>query len=154
MNNSAMPTDADLLRRYVHNRDERAFTEVVQRHLGLVYSVALRRVGGDAHLAEDVTQRVFSVLARKAPVLVHRATLSGWLYTSTYLTSAAVVRGERRRKVHETEAQLMQSTLSSSEPPADWTRLRDRWERGHLARTLTSTAGFLLLLLALASSSG
>jgi len=37
---------------------------------------------------------------------------------------------------------------------ADWTRLRDRWERGHLARTLTSTAGFLLLLLALASSSG
>lgn len=33
----------------------------------------------------------------------------------------------------------------------DWTRLRDRWERGHLARTVTSAAGFILLLLAIAS---
>jgi RNA polymerase sigma factor (sigma-70 family) len=119
-----MNTDADLLRRYVHERDEPAFAELVQRHLGLVYSVALRRVGGDAHLAEDVTQRVFAVLARKALTLVGRPTLSGWLYTTAHLTSAVVVRGERRRKVHESEAQLMQNTLSSSEPAADWTRLR------------------------------
>ncbi len=124
MNNSAMNTDADLLRRYVHDRDEPAFTELVERHLGLVYSVALRRVGGDTHLAEDVTQRVFSVLARKAPALTGRTTLSGWLYTSAHLTSAAVVRGERRRKGHETEAHLMQTILSSSEPAADWTRLQ------------------------------
>ena len=34
---------------------------------------------------------------------------------------------------------------------ANWTKLRDRWERGHLARTVTSVAGFLLLLLAVAS---
>ncbi|MES2695612.1 MAG: sigma-70 family RNA polymerase sigma factor [Verrucomicrobiota bacterium] len=119
-----MNTDTDLLRRYVHDRAEAAFTELVQRHLGLVYSVSLRRVGGDAQLAEDVTQRVFSVLARKAPSLLGRPTLSGWLYTSAHLTSAAVVRGERRRKAHETEAQLMQTIQSSSEPTVDWTRLR------------------------------
>lgn len=119
-----MNTDADLLRRYAHDRDEPAFTELVQRHLGLVYAVALRRVGGDAHLAEDVAQRVFAVLARKAPTLLGRPTLSGWLYTSAHLTSADVVRRERRRKAHETEAHLMQTTLSSSDPAADWTRLR------------------------------
>lgn len=119
-----MNTDADLLRRYAHDRDEPAFTALVQRHLGLVYAVALRRVGGDAHLAEDVAQRVFSVLARKAGTLIGRPTLSGWLYTSAHLTSAAVVRGERRRKTHETEAHLMQTTLSASEQAADWTRLR------------------------------
>lgn len=124
MSNSAMNTDADLLRRYIHDRAEAAFTELVERHLGLVYSVALRRVGGDRHLAEDVTQRVFSVLARKAPTLVGRPTLSGWLYTSAHLTSAAVVRSERRRKVHETDAQIMQATHSSPEAAADWTQLR------------------------------
>ena len=54
-----MKHDLELLRSYVHERSEAAFTELVQRHLPLVYSVSLRRVGGDAHLAEDVAQRVF-----------------------------------------------------------------------------------------------
>lgn len=34
----------------------------------------------------------------------------------------------------------------------DWTKLRDRWERGHLARTATATIAFVLLLLATASA--
>jgi len=120
-----MNTDSDLLRRYIQTRDESAFTNLVQRHLGLVYSVALRRVGGDVQLAEDVAQKVFSDLARKASSLLARPTLSGWLYTSAHLASAAVVRAERRRKTRESEAHLMQTTLSSSsEPDADWARLR------------------------------
>jgi RNA polymerase sigma factor (sigma-70 family) len=117
-----MNTDSDLLRRYIEDRSEPAFTELVHRHLELVYSVALRRVGGDVQLAEDVAQNVFRDLARKAPALLTRPTLSGWLYTSTHLASAAVVRGERRRKVRETEAHLMQTMLSPAD--ADWARLR------------------------------
>lgn len=119
-----MNNDSELLRRYVEKSSEPAFTELVQRHIGLVYSVALRRVGGDAHSAEDVAQKVFSDLARKAPSLTDRATLSGWLFASTHLASAAVVRSEQRRKARETEAHTMQTTLSPDEPDADWTRLR------------------------------
>ncbi len=119
-----MNNDAELLRRYVAQKSEPAFTELVQRHIGLVYSVALRRVGGDAHLAEDVAQKVFGDLARKATSLLERASLSGWLFTSTHLASAAVVRGEQRRKTRETEAHFMQTTLSPDESHADWTRLR------------------------------
>ena len=119
-----MKTDAELLRHYVEARSESAFTELVQRHVGLVYSVALRRVGGDAHLAEDVAQKVFTDLARKAATLLGRATLGGWLYASAHLASAAVVRSERRRKARETAAHSMQTTLSDSTPEPDWARLR------------------------------
>jgi hypothetical protein len=31
----------------------------------------------------------------------------------------------------------------------DWARLRDRWERGHLARMVTATAAFILTILAI-----
>ncbi len=119
-----MNTDAELLRRYIAQKSEPAFTELVQRHIGLVYSVALRRVGGDAHLAEDVAQKVFADLARKAASLLERASLSGWLFASTHLASAAVVRREQRRKTRETEAHLMQTTLSSDASDPDWSRLR------------------------------
>jgi DNA-directed RNA polymerase specialized sigma24 family protein len=62
-----MPADdAELLRRYLAEGAEDAFSEVVQRHLNLVFSAALRRVGGDVHLAQDVTQQVFTALARNA----------------------------------------------------------------------------------------
>lgn len=58
-----MGTDPELLSRYLAAHDEAAFGALVQRHLNLVYSVALRQVGGDAHLAQDVAQRVFADLA-------------------------------------------------------------------------------------------
>ena len=119
-----MNNDAELLRRYVEERAEDAFTELVQRHLGLVYTTALRRVGYDAHLAEDVAQTVFTDLARKAASLRGRATISGWLYISTHLASAAVVRVEQRRKTRETEAQTMQTLLHESGGGPDWDHLR------------------------------
>ena len=117
-----MNTDAELLRRYIEQESESAFAELVQRHIGLVYSVALRRVGGDAQLAEDVTQTVFNDLASKGAKLRTRATLGGWLYLSANLASAAIVRRERRRKAREIAAHDMQHMLSSPEP--DWTHLR------------------------------
>src|SRR5688500_13472789 len=119
-----MNNDAELLRNYLENRSEPSFTALVHRHIGLVYSVALRRVGGDAHLAEDVAQRVFIDLARKAASLTGRTSLSGWLFASTHLASAAVVRSEQRRKARETTANLMQTTLSSDGSETEETRLR------------------------------
>lgn len=69
--------DSILLRRYAEQRAEDAFAELVRRHLDGVYSAALRRVGGDVHLAEDVAQQVFVALARKAAWLAHHPVLTG-----------------------------------------------------------------------------
>ena len=55
-----------LLRDYTDRGSEEAFRELVTRYIDLVYSAALRRLGGDTHLAEDIVQTVFTVLARKA----------------------------------------------------------------------------------------
>ena len=51
-----MSEDAELLRRYAVEHSEAAFTELIQRHVNLVYSAALRLVNGDVHRAQDVTQ--------------------------------------------------------------------------------------------------
>lgn len=116
--------DADLLRRYVDHADQAAFAELVARRLPLVYSAALRQVGGDAHLARDVAQSVFTDLARKAAVLAERPVLAGWLYTSTGYAAAKAVRAEQRRRRREREAQLMEDLTRDSEPEENWDALR------------------------------
>ena len=76
-----MATDTDLLRSYARDRSESAFTELVQRHINLVHSAALREAHGDASMAEDITQAVFAELARKASSLLRHPALAGWVYT-------------------------------------------------------------------------
>jgi RNA polymerase sigma factor (sigma-70 family) len=119
-----MTSDGELLRRYADTGSEDAFTELVGRHLDLVYSAALRQVNGDAHLAHDVAQSVFTDLARKAAPLARRPTLTGWLYTSTHFAAAKAVRTERRRQAREQEAHTMQALLHDPEPDVDWDKLR------------------------------
>ena len=82
------------------------------RHINLVYSVALRHVG-DPHQAEEITQAVFILLARKAPQLRHDKALSSWLFQATRLTASNFVRGETRRHRREQEAH-MQAVLDES----------------------------------------
>jgi RNA polymerase sigma factor (sigma-70 family) len=118
-----MTEEAQLLHRYVAERSEAAFTELVHRHINLVYFAALRRVGGDAHLADDVTQSVFTDLARKAPTLKDRAALAGWLHTSTRFAAAQVVRAERRRRIREEKAHHLMHEESPTTAP-DWNQLR------------------------------
>ena len=65
-----MFNDAELLDRYLGHDDEAAFAELVRRHLGLVYSAALRRTGGRSDLAEEIAQKDFSALAQQARSLV------------------------------------------------------------------------------------
>src|SRR5271154_6868328 len=79
------PTASDwqLLEAFAAERNEAAFTELVQRHAGLVVGVC-RRLLPDAHLAEDVFQATFLVLARKAATFSRRQSLTGWLYRVAY----------------------------------------------------------------------
>lgn len=118
-----MTEDIALLRRYAETRDEAAFSELVGLHLNGVYSVARRRVGGDAQLAEDVSQQVFLALARNAKRLSAYPLLSGWLYLTTRNVSANVVRAERRRKAREQEIHTMQNIPGRGPVDTDWTRL-------------------------------
>ena len=118
-----MRDDAELLREYAEHRSEDAFAELVRRHLGLVYNAALRQLGGDAHLAEDVAQSVFTDLARKAGSLGGRAVLAGWLYTSTRYAAVQVVRSEQRRRAREDVAMKL-SEQTAMEGGAEWERLR------------------------------
>ncbi len=106
-----------LLRRFVESRSEEAFAELVRRQVNLVYSAALRLVAGDRHLAEDVSQTVFSDFARKAGTLTHNVLLSGWLYRHTFFVASTMIRTERRRRAREQETAHMNTP--ASEP--DWT---------------------------------
>ncbi len=118
-----MTDDVAQLRRYAHEGAEEAFAQLVARHLPLVYSAALRQVGGDAHLAKDVAQSVFIALARNAPSLCRREIISGWLYTTTRYLAAKVVRSERRRQIHEQASAAMHELLSQPDAEADWSRV-------------------------------
>jgi RNA polymerase sigma factor (sigma-70 family) len=106
-----MTDDAELLRQYKEYGSEDAFSELVRRHLPVVYSAALRQVAGDRALAKDVAQTVFIDLARKAASLSSREFLAGWLYTSTRFAAAKAVRAERRRHNRERIAASMHEHL-------------------------------------------
>src|SRR5215831_15136626 len=108
--------DNELLRRYAREGCEGSFTELVRRHLRLVYSAALRQVNGDRATAEDVTQAVFTDLARKAPGLLGHTSLSGWLYTSTRFQASKSRRAAQRRVVREQTAQAMNDALATDTP--------------------------------------
>lgn len=76
-----MSDDAELLGCYVRERSESAFTELVNRHVNLVFSAALRETAGDAASAEDLTQAVFAELARQAVKLTRHPVLAGWQHS-------------------------------------------------------------------------
>jgi RNA polymerase sigma factor (sigma-70 family) len=113
--------DSTLLREYARRNSEEAFATLVSRHVNLVYSVALRQVR-DPHLAGEITQAVFIILARKADSLGPKTIVSGWLCRTARYASANALTIQRRRQHREQEAH-MQTTLN--EPAADetWTQI-------------------------------
>jgi RNA polymerase sigma factor (sigma-70 family) len=107
------PDDITLLHEYAEHGSEDAFATLVARHINKVYSVALRHTG-NPHQAEEITQAVFVILARKSRCLGKRVILEGWLYQTARLTALASVRSEIRRANREQEA-YMQSVPNESE---------------------------------------
>lgn len=117
---AVMNEDADLLRRYVEEKSEAAFAQLVRRRIGLVYAIAWRHTR-DAHTAQDVTQAVFTALARKAPQLARHHALVGWLYRSAHFAATDAVRGAIRRQ-RQAEALIMHETDPSATEPG-WQQL-------------------------------
>jgi RNA polymerase sigma factor (sigma-70 family) len=119
-----MSDDSLLLRQFAEDHSQAAFTTLVQRHVNLVYSAALRQLGGDAHLAWDAAQGVFLALAQNAPRLEHHAALTGWLYTTTRFICAKIVRMRQRTRGREEAAFAMNEILHEGVSDLDWSVVR------------------------------
>ncbi len=113
--------DIALLREYASGNSEAAFETLVSRHARFVYSAALRQVR-DPHLAEEVTQAVFIILAKKAARIGGQTVLSGWLFRTTRYTAMAQMRTVARRRQHEQEA-LMEAENSANTPDPVWEQI-------------------------------
>ncbi|HEY3763311.1 MAG TPA: sigma-70 family RNA polymerase sigma factor [Verrucomicrobiae bacterium] len=113
--------DMELVRDYARNHTEQAFATLVSRHVNLVYSVALRQVR-EVHLAEEVTQAVFIILAKKASSLGDKTILPGWLCRTARYVSANAMTIQCRRQRREQEA-YMQSTLNEPSPQENWSQI-------------------------------
>ena len=109
-----MKDGQELLADYLKTGSEAAFREVVNRYLNFVYSVALRLVGGDTLLAQDVAQTVFINLARKAGGFSNAVSLGGWLHEHTFHVASKAVRSEKRRQAREQEAAQMSMLQENS----------------------------------------
>jgi|SRR5579862_552931 len=111
--------DWNLLRQYTQQHSQEAFATLVNRHLNLVYSTALRQVRSP-FLAQEVGQSVFTDLARNAGTLKPDTVLTAWLYRVAYRTAIDVVRRESRRQAREQTAMEMSAVHTAS---SEWTAI-------------------------------
>ncbi len=109
--------DSQLLETWVKHERQADFKEIVRRHLGLVQGIACRQVGHDQ--AEDIAQRVFAILARKASSLTDLRSLSAWLHRVTMLQCRNAVRSQMRDRRNQEAAMETERIASARDPLAD-----------------------------------
>jgi RNA polymerase sigma factor (sigma-70 family) len=113
--------DLALLQQYATNGNDSAFTQLVERYVGMVFGTALRRTG-NRELAEEIAQNVFAILARKASKLKPGTIVSGWLHRTAVLQSAQAMRTEQRRttRMKEFSETLAAAEVSAPHDPQAW----------------------------------
>ena len=140
MSETATDSDLQLLARYTRDGVEEAFAELARRHLGLVYSAALRQVRSP-QLAEEVAQSAFTDLARNASKLKPDTILTAWLYQVARRTAIDAVRREARRQLREQIATEMNAMNATT---ADWTHVEPLLDDAMSALEETDRAAVLL----------
>lgn len=125
------PSDAQLLTRFLRQRDDSAFAALVERHGPMVRGVC-RRVLGNEHDADDAFQAVFLVLAEKAGTVRKQDTLGGWLHgVATHVARRARERRQVRQR-HEHPAEY------GHEPPDAHADAAESFARRELLAALDS----------------
>ncbi|HEY1718412.1 MAG TPA: sigma-70 family RNA polymerase sigma factor [Verrucomicrobiae bacterium] len=145
-----MTSDLDLLRQFAGENSQDAFTEIVRRHVNLVYSAALRQVRSP-QLAEEIAQSVFADLARSGTGILpvnETNSLTPWLYAITRRTAIDVIRKEWRRQLREqiaVEMNDMNATANSGTgvPPV-WTDIEVHLDDAMTALDETDRSAILL----------
>jgi RNA polymerase sigma factor (sigma-70 family) len=107
-------SDAQLLQQFVSQRDEDAFTVMVQRHERLVWRVCWQALG-HVQDAEDAFQATFVVLAHNAAKIRNQEMLGSWLHGVALRIALKAKRGAARRRKHEREAANMPGRKQVSE---------------------------------------
>ena len=106
-------------------RSESSFTELVGSLGDLVYTSALRR-SQNSQLAEEITQNVFAILARKASSLRQHPALMAWIFETTRLEAARALRTEKR---HQRRTAALSSEAKSQEAmPSTNTETEPAWK--------------------------
>jgi len=110
-----MTKSHELLSQYAQTGSEAAFRQLAECYTDLVYSASVRLLNGDTHAAQDVTQAVFTDLARTATTLPQDVMLGGWLHRHTCFVASNYLRAERRRVKREQVAMEMNHPEDHSE---------------------------------------
>jgi RNA polymerase sigma factor (sigma-70 family) len=118
----AVMEDMELLRQYAESGSQDAFERLVTRHIDWVYSVCYRGVK-DRHLAEDVTQAVFIILARKSKSMAPNTVLRGWLFKAARFAVADALKKQNRHKRHVQRAASLGMGDLSPQEAATWERV-------------------------------
>src|SRR5438874_9856713 len=114
--------DMQLLEQYAHSGCQDGFQQLVNRHIDWVFSICFRGVR-DRHLAEDVTQAVFIILARKAKTLAPNIVLRGWLFKAARFAVSDALKKQNRHKRHVQRAAEMGMNDPSPQQAAAWDRV-------------------------------
>ena len=128
----ASADDRQLLRRFAENNSQEAFASLTARYLNLVYSVCRRELADD-ETAEDVTQAVFLILARKAPGLGRDVVLSGWLFQTARFAAKNARLQAQRRAAHEQKAAQAMGEQSQGREDAVWSEIEPLLNRSLVA---------------------
>ncbi|MDB6079562.1 MAG: polymerase, sigma-24 subunit, subfamily [Akkermansiaceae bacterium] len=117
-----MKRDAENLRQFIATGDQAAFSRMVADHAAMVHGVAMRRAH-DRGQAEDVTQMVFAILARKAGS-VPAENLAGWLHRVAFIQASSVHRSEARRREVMQQIPISPMIDDPNIPAAAWRDIR------------------------------
>ncbi len=132
--------DHELLGQFTAEGSQDAFTALVNRHLNLVYSAALRQVRSP-QMAEEVSLSVFTQLARHATTLAPGTILTAWLYQVTRNAAIDVVRSEARRQAREQIA-LQMNALDEND--TNWTQIEPLLDEAMVSLDETDRTAILL----------
>ncbi len=133
--------DTELLKQYIAGSQD-AFAELTERYAGLVYSACMRKLTNH-HLAEEASQAVFIVLARKAGSLPEGTVLAGWLVKTAYFAAMNLIRTESRRKDREQEVSVMKNGLTEEEKKV-WAELSPHLDEALLSLNETDRNAVVL----------